>query len=202
MLLNYFKPLNAKKYPIVFVYLAIGWQVLEAADVFIERYELAEIIFFWISAFLFLGLFFLILYSFSFKKSKIKVLVVDDHAMVRSGIKNLISSTNGDYKNIDEASNGFEALNLEQSNKYDLIFTDINMPVMDGVDLCKNIILEDRNAKIVAFTMVDDKQTVKKMLDAGASGYLLKSSGLLELQTAISKILNGGSYFSTGLEPI
>lgn len=129
-------------------------------------------------------------------------MVVDDHAMVRSGIKNLISSSNSNYKNIDEASNGIDALNLEHSNRYDLIFTDINMPVLDGLELCKNIILENKNAKVVAFSMIEDKQTVKKMLDAGASGYLLKSSGLLELQTAIDKILKGGNYFSTGLEPI
>lgn len=72
MLHNYLKPFSTKNYPVVFVYLALAWQILEAADVFIERYQLTEMIFFWISAVVLLGLFFLILYSFSFKKDKIK----------------------------------------------------------------------------------------------------------------------------------
>lgn len=202
MILKYINSFSPKKYSLALVSIALGWQILEASDVFIDRYNLSGILFTYISLFIFLCFLFLVLFSILKNSSPRKILVVDDHAMVRSGIKNLISSASSNNKNIDEASNGFDALSLQQSNKYDLIFTDINMPVMDGVELCKNIILENKEAKVVAFTMIDDKQTVKKMLDAGASGYLLKSSGLLELQTAIAKILNGGSYFSTGLEPI
>lgn len=193
------------KYPILIVYVALSWKVLEAADVFIARFNLPENTFQWVSTADFIGLL-IVLGLLVFRRSrKLKVLIVDDHAMVRSGLKNLLLQLQQDKSNfelLDEASNGFNALELVQKHRYDLVFTDINMPAMNGIDLCKNITKENSQVKVVAFSMLDDKVTEKKMLDAGASGYLLKSASLQEIQTAIDVILKGEKYFSNGLAPL
>lgn len=201
MLLKSINPGELSKYSLVLIYIAVGWEVLEATDVFIDRFQFSETTFIWLSIVLSLGLVFLLGYTFSRKTKKLKILIVDDHTMVRSGLKNLLEN-NLNYIVADEASNGIEALLSIEHNTYDVIFTDINMPVMNGIHLCENIKKNNSAVKVIAFSMLNDKITVNQMLEAGASAYLLKSCGIQEIQSAIEKIMNGGSYFSPNLDPI
>lgn len=189
------------KYYLSIMYIAIGWQILEATDVMISRFQLSESTFLWTTILLVLGLVFLITYTYTNSNKKAQILIVDDHAMVRSGLRNLIAQ-NSKNNSIDEASNGLEALKLMEKNNYNMVFTDINMPVMSGISLCKNIKEANDKTKVVAFTMKDDTHTVRQMVDAGASGYLLKSCAVQELQAAIQTINSGGNHFSSALQPI
>ena len=130
--------------------------------------------------------------------TKLKILIVDDHKIVRTGIKYTLESSNkpGYISKIDEASTGYEAVQLCSVNKYDVIFMDINMPDMDGIQACSEIIKETENNNIIAISMNDEEYQVRQMIEAGAKGYLLKNTGPEILNAAIDAVLKGGQYFS------
>lgn len=126
---------------------------------------------------------------------KIKILLVDDHTMVRAGLKALLER-NENYNVVAEASNGKEALMVLAENEFDIVLTDISMPVMDGIELTKEILNIRPEVKIIALTMMDESRYIKQMLLAGASGYLLKNSSFDEINTAISEVLKGENYYT------
>jgi DNA-binding NarL/FixJ family response regulator len=127
--------------------------------------------------------------------SNIRIAIVDDHEIVRDGIKILLEDEPG-IDIIFEAENGKKAVNLCSSNVPDIVIMDITMPEMDGIEATK--IIKDANSdiKILALTMLSEDQHIRRMIKAGASGYILKSSGKEELLKAIKKIMNGQHYFS------
>lgn len=131
---------------------------------------------------------------------KVKILIADDHKLVRDGIKYTLSTYSNYYdfiEQIDEAVNGQEALNKANTFGYDVILMDINMPEMDGIKATTEIIRENRNAKIIALSMFNESFQIKSMIKAGASGYLLKNTGSEELVKAIQTVTKeGGRYFS------
>ena len=129
---------------------------------------------------------------------KIKILLVDDHKLVRSGIRYTLeaASIGVQIERIDEAVNGEDAIRLVHANKYDIIFMDINMPEKDGISTTKEIIKIDKFTKIIALSMYDEDFEIRSMIKAGASGYLLKNTGPEILDEAISTILKGGKYYS------
>lgn len=130
--------------------------------------------------------------------SKLKILIVDDHKIVRNGIRFTLESSNKPnfIAKIDEAATGYEAVQLCTVNLYDIIFMDINMPDMDGIQACKEIIQVSQNKNIIAISMNDEEYQVRQMMEAGANGYLLKNTGPEILNAAISTVLKGGQYFS------
>ena len=133
--------------------------------------------------------------------TKVSILLVDDHQMVREGLKSIFE--NDDNYHIEaEAINGIEALNLLKDIKVDIVLTDISMPGMDGVELTKTIKKNDPLQKIIALTMLGESQHIKQMLKAGVSGYLLKNCGSKELKKAITRVLEGESYFSPEVSQI
>ena len=126
---------------------------------------------------------------------KIKVMIADDHQIFSDGIKALLKEA----KNIvvvAEAGDGEEAFQNLKKQKVDVILMDISMPVRNGVETTKLIKSKSPEVKVLALTMYDDDHYVVDMLDAGASGYLLKNTGRAELINAIQTVAAGDSYLS------
>jgi two-component system nitrate/nitrite response regulator NarL len=126
---------------------------------------------------------------------KIHLLIVDDHQMLIDGIKALLTDQS-QFHIAAEATRGSEALSLLEKHPIDIVVTDINMPEMSGVELVKEIKAKNADIKILALSMFGEKQTIKDMIDAGVSGYILKNTGKKELVDALSKIASGGIFFS------
>lgn len=123
------------------------------------------------------------------------VLLVDDHEIVRDGLKTLMESQHG-LDIIAEAEDGNEAIEACKKHEIDLVIMDINMPGMDGIDATKAIKEEHPEVKVLALTMSDSDVHIRKMIEAGASGYILKNAGREELKKAIQALMNGKHYFS------
>lgn len=127
--------------------------------------------------------------------ANVRIAIVDDHDIVRDGIKILLEDEPG-FEIVGEAKNGKEAVALCKENEIDLAIMDITMPEMDGIEATKIIKDKHPDVKILALTMLSEDQHIRKMIKAGASGYILKSSGKEELIKAINSIINGQHYFS------
>lgn len=128
--------------------------------------------------------------------SQIKILLVDDHAVVRMGFKMLIEAED-DISVIGEAESGEVAIKLFQELKPDIIVMDITMPGIGGLEAIDRIIAKDKNTKILVLSAHEDSVHPKRVLNAGAMGYLTKRSAAEELIKAIKSIHQGKRY----LEP-
>ena len=128
--------------------------------------------------------------------SQIKILLVDDHAVVRMGFKMLIEAED-DITVIGEAENGEGAIKLFQELKPDIIVMDITMPGIGGIEAIDRIMAKDKNTKILVLSAHEDSVHPKRVLNAGAMGYLTKRSAAEELIKAIKSIHQGKRY----LEP-
>jgi len=128
-------------------------------------------------------------------KNKIKVVIADDHQIFIEGIKALLKD---DEKVVvvGEASDGEDLLTLVASKDADVILMDINMPRLNGIEATKKIRQKFPKAKVLSLTMVEDAHRISEMMKAGASGYLLKTSGKAELISAITNVKNGERYLS------
>ncbi len=130
--------------------------------------------------------------------NKIKILIADDHKLVRTGIRYTL--TGGEnatlIDRIDEVVNGKEAVERAKIFTYDIILMDINMPELDGIKATAQILKENSEAKIIALSMHSDDYEIRSMIKAGAKGYLLKNTGSEVLGEAIKTILDGGKYYS------
>jgi len=124
----------------------------------------------------------------------IRILLADDHQMIREGIKALLRK-NCDILVCGEAENGQEALDLLAEQPADLVLMDINMPEMNGIETTKAIQKAHPKTKVLALTMHEDDNHIISMLEAGASGYLLKTSDLKTLENAIEQVHAGRTYF-------
>lgn len=127
--------------------------------------------------------------------ANIKVLLVDDHQIVRDGIKLMLEPQAG-IDVVAEANNGSEVFDILNDNHVDVIVMDINMPDMDGITATRKVKDEYPDVKILALTMSNDDSHIRQMVQAGASGYIMKSAGRNELTKAIHEIMNGKHYFS------
>lgn len=127
---------------------------------------------------------------------EIKVLIVDDHEIVRQGFNLILSSQDELNLVVSELTDGEDVLALYKEEKFDIIFMDINMKNMGGVEATKKLTKQYKKAKVIALSMHNDDFNIKLMLDAGASGYLLKDTGIEEIKRAIKTVLDGKKYFS------
>lgn len=125
----------------------------------------------------------------------ITVLIVDDHKIIRDGIKSLLEDA-PNIQIVGEASNGLEAIEFFKKQPTDIVIMDIRMPEMGGIETTKFLTDNYPGVKILALTMHDEEAFISKMLHAGASGYLLKNVGKEEFISAIHKIYKGENYFS------
>ena len=129
---------------------------------------------------------------------KINLIVVDDHRLFRNGIKALLKEL--DYiGSVAEASNGKEFLDYLENNPVDLVLMDINMPIMNGIEATLKAKEKYPKLIVIALSMLNDEDYYFKMINAGASGFILKDSGSEELVIAIESVLNGQNYFSQDL---
>lgn len=125
-------------------------------------------------------------------KKKIKVLVVDDHRLVREGLISLLR-IHPDIEVVGEASNGDDAVAKARPLEPDIILMDISMPGMNGITATKVIRKDLPKAKVIMLTMLDQEGYVYEAVKAGATGYLLKNAGLEELVKAIKEVFKGGA---------
>ncbi|WP_340105617.1 response regulator transcription factor [Rhodohalobacter sp. 8-1] len=127
--------------------------------------------------------------------ANIKVLLVDDHKIVRDGIKLMLEPQAG-INVVAEAEDGEEVKNILDETSVDVIVMDINMPGMNGIKTTKMVKDEHPNIKVLALTMSSDDSHIRQMVQAGASGYIMKSAGRDELTNAIHDVMAGKHYFS------
>ncbi len=126
---------------------------------------------------------------------KIKVLLVDDHTIVREGISTLLELS-PEIEVVGEAANGQEALDLIGNLQLDVVLMDLAMPVMGGLEATRNICREFPEVKVLILTQYVEKEHVLTILEAGARGFLNKSAASSELVAAIRSVNRGDSYLS------
>jgi DNA-binding NarL/FixJ family response regulator len=125
-----------------------------------------------------------------------KLLIADDHPIVRNGIKEIILDFSPDCT-IDEAEDAHQIVKKVITNDYDLIILDISMPGGGGLNALKQIKQAQSDTKVIMLSMYCDEQYINRSLKAGASGYLTKSVASEELEVAIRKVLSGEKYLSS-----
>jgi two-component system, NarL family, invasion response regulator UvrY len=128
----------------------------------------------------------------------LKILVVDDHTIVRRGLKQILCEVS-DIAVAGEASDGNQALDLVDAHHYDLVLLDIAMPGMSGLDVLKQLKIEKPDLPVLMLSMFPEEQYAVRTLKAGTSGYLTKESAPEELIAAIRKVCSGGKYVSSSL---
>lgn len=128
----------------------------------------------------------------------IKILIADDHAVVRKGLKQILAETT-DIVAADEAINGQEVLEKIRKNDYDIVMLDISMPGRNGLDILKQVKNEKPEMSVLILSMHPEEQYAVRALKAGASGYLTKDSAPDELILAIRKISQGRKYITSSL---
>jgi DNA-binding NarL/FixJ family response regulator len=128
-------------------------------------------------------------------RAAIRVLLADDHEIVRDGLKRILAAT-GDLLVAGEASSGDQALALARANDYDVAMLDMSMPGLAGIDLIKRLKAEKPALKLLVLSMHGEHQYAARALKAGASGYLTKDSAAEQLVGALRKIAAGGVHVS------
>ena len=128
----------------------------------------------------------------------IKVLVADDHALIRKGLKQLLDDTD-DMRVIGEAENGMQAIRKAEETDYDVVLLDISMPDKHGVEVLKQLKANKPQLPVLMLSMHPEEQYALRSMKAGAAGYLKKQSAPLQLVTAIRQVASGKKYISTEL---
>ena len=125
----------------------------------------------------------------------IRIVVADDHAIVREGLKQILGAQ-ADFRVVAEASDGHEALKRVRELDFDVLLLDMSMPGKSGVELIKQVKAEKPKLRILVLTMHEEHQYAVRAIRAGASGYLTKEGASAQLVTAIRKVASGGAYIS------
>ena len=128
----------------------------------------------------------------------INVLLTDDHALVRTGIRRLLEDS-GEVNIVGEADCGESSLKLAQELKPDVILMDVNMPGIGGVEACRRILQRNPAQKIIVLTIHNEQTFPKRMLEIGAKGYLTKECGVEEMLAAIRQVYHGGAYIAPSI---
>ena len=131
-------------------------------------------------------------------EKKIRILIADDHPIVRAGFKQVLSET-PDLVVADEAENGQEVLECLKKKKYDVVLLDISMPGKNGLEILKELKTDYPRLPVLILSIYHEEQYAIRALRAGASGYLTKASAPHEMILAIRKISQGGRYISASL---
>ncbi|WMJ73724.1 response regulator transcription factor [Cytophagaceae bacterium ABcell3] len=131
----------------------------------------------------------------------IKIIIADDHAIVRDGIRSTLSEERN-FKIIGEASNGIEAVELVKLIGPDILLIDITMPEMNGLEAVEVVSKKYPETRCVIFSMHDKEEYVLQSLEAGAFGYLLKDTGREEIIRAINTVSKGGRHFTGAVSEV
>jgi NarL family two-component system response regulator LiaR len=130
--------------------------------------------------------------------SKIRVLLADDHAVLREGLHNLLSLQE-DIEVVGEAENGQQAVEMAKQLRPDVIVMDIAMPVMDGLEATRALKQENPDVRVLILSQHDNREYVFSVLQGGAAGYVLKKSGGAEVINAIRSVFKEGAYLPPGI---
>jgi two-component system invasion response regulator UvrY len=125
------------------------------------------------------------------------ILLVDDHAVVRSGLRNLLTIAM-DVR-ISEAANGRDALSRLRQVRPDLVLLDLSLPGIGGLELLRRILLEDKDVRVVVLSMHAEPLYVARAMELGARGYLSKNASAEELLTAVRRTIDGGRYIENDI---
>jgi DNA-binding NarL/FixJ family response regulator len=125
----------------------------------------------------------------------IRIVIADDHAIVREGLKRIVSSADG-MEVIGEAANGIEALQRVRELQFDVLMLDLSMPGRSGMELIKMVRAEKPRLRILVLSMHQEMQYAVRAIKSGASGYLTKESAPAQLEQAIRRIAAGGAFIS------
>jgi len=128
----------------------------------------------------------------------IKVIITDDHPLVRRGIRQIISDLS-DIEITGEAGSGSELITLVRQQSFDIVLLDISLPDRDGLEILNQIKHEFSELPVLMLSMYPEEQYAIRALKGGASGYLTKAAAPDELVTAIRKIAAGGRYITPSL---
>jgi two-component system response regulator NreC len=128
----------------------------------------------------------------------VRVLIVDDHAVVRAGLR-LLLAAEGDLEPVGEAGSGRDAIFQARELKPDVILLDVVMPDQSGLDVLPTLLHEQPETKVLVLSMQDDPQYVRQAFSAGASGYVLKEAADTEVVAAIREVARGGRYVNPEL---
>ena len=126
---------------------------------------------------------------------KIRVLIADDHTLVRDGIRSMLTLV-ANVEVVGEATNGREAVEKTKQLAPDVVLMDLAMPIMSGLDAIRRIRREFPGTKVLALTQYDDSEYVIPVIEAGARGFVTKMAAFSELATAIQAVYNGDSFLS------
>jgi len=132
---------------------------------------------------------------------KVDILLVDDHSLVRDGIRSLLEEETG-LEVVGEASNGLEALDKVQELQPDLMIIDIRMPEMTGIEAVYKLNSKPTKTRAIMLSMHDSEEYILQSVQAGASGYLLKDASKEEFLKAVYTVSDGGKYFSGDVSSI
>ena len=127
--------------------------------------------------------------------NKISVFLVDDHQLFREGLRLLLSNITG-IGEIYEASNGQQFLDALENTQPDIVFMDIEMPVVNVIDTTLKAVKQFPDIRIIALSMYGDEDYLTRMINAGARGFIMKNSGISEVEDAIKSLLTDKNYFS------
>src|ERR1019366_7806212 len=133
--------------------------------------------------------------SFRCPMKRIRILLADDHAVVRHGFK-MILSAQTDMEIVGEAGNGREAVDLAAELRPDVVVMDVAMPELNGIEATRRLTAANPHIRVIALSMHKDSVYVREILRAGARGYLLKDSGPADLVAAVRAIASGEGYLS------
>jgi two-component system response regulator DegU len=131
----------------------------------------------------------------------VKIVLVDDHTIVRDGIKSTLKDQKN-FKIIGEAGNGKEAVELVKKTEPDVVIMDISMPDMNGIEATDIISKKFPHSKVIVLSMHDDETYILKSVEAGAYGYLLKDVDKNEFVRAINAVNQGDKYFNTSISSV
>ncbi len=126
-----------------------------------------------------------------------RILIADDHEIVREGIRNLLSQSRPGWNICGQARNGEEAVEAVKNLRPDVVVLDITMPVMSGLEAAKRITTSGTDCRILMFTMHESDSLGKEVRNAGAQGVVLKSQAARNLVVAIETVLVGGTFFES-----
>lgn len=128
----------------------------------------------------------------------IRVMIADDHAIVRQGLKQILSETN-DISVAGEAETGFEAIMIARQQAFDVMLLDISLPDRNGIEVLKQIKKDQPNFTILMLSMHNESEFAIRAIKAGAAGYLSKQSAPMQLVTAIRQVAAGRKYITSAL---
>ncbi len=130
--------------------------------------------------------------------SKISILIVDDDANLRTGLKVLLEQSDL-VSHVYQASDGLEAVHLDSKHLPTLIFLDVGMPVMDGIEACQQLKKRRPTVKVIMLTSHDDERDIFAALAAGANGYCLKDADFSRLETAVNAVVSGDLWIDSAI---